>query len=219
MDADVSAQDNAHPTRWLTVPNALSVARLAGVPLFLWLVLGPQADLWALAVLATSAATDWLDGKIARLWNQASRLGQLLDPTADRLYIVAIIAGLTIRGIIPWWFAAVLVARELVLGVALLVLYLRRYRPLQVHFLGKAATMCLLYAFPLLFLGSQPGGLAEVAKVAGWGFAIWGTGLYWCAAVLYVLQAHQVISGRSGTAAASPPPAAPTQTRKGGHPA
>ena len=193
MDTRTGAGDNTYLTRLLTAPNALSVARLAGVPVFLWLVLGPRADLWALAVLATSGATDWLDGKLARAWNQASRVGQVLDPAVDRLYIIAILAGLTIREIIPWWFAGLLVVRELVLGVSLLALYLSRFRPLQVHFLGKAATMCLLYAFPLLFLGSQAGVVAEVAKVAGWGFAIWGTGLYWCAAVMYVVQASQVI--------------------------
>lgn len=189
----MGAGDNTNPTRLLTVPNGLSVARLAGVPLFLWLVLGPRADLWALAILAAGGATDWLDGKLARAWNQASRVGQLLDPAADRLYIIAIVAGLTIRGIIPWWFAALLLVRELLLGTGLLALYLHSHRPLRVHFLGKAATMCLLYAFPLLFLGNQEGGLAEVAKITGWGFAIWGTALYWCAAVLYVVQVYQVI--------------------------
>ncbi|MQA84862.1 MAG: CDP-alcohol phosphatidyltransferase family protein [Streptosporangiales bacterium] len=202
MDSRGSAGQDAYPTRLLTVPNGLSVARLAGVPLFLWLVLGPKADLWALGVLAASGFTDWLDGKLARAWNQASQVGKLLDPAADRLYIVAILAGLTLREIIPWWFAALLVARELLLAIALAALYLHRYEPLQVHFLGKAATMCLLYAFPLLFLGGQEGTLAEIANITGWGFALWGTGLYWCAAVLYVLQVGQLVSAaRRGPAA------------------
>lgn len=194
MDSRDDAGQSAYPTRLLTVPNGLSVARLAGVPLFLWLVLGPQADLWALAVLAASGITDWLDGKLARAWNQASRLGRLLDPTADRLYVVAILAGLTLREIIPWWFAALLVARELLLALAMAAVFLHNYEPLRVHFLGQAATMCLLYAFPLLFLGGQEGVLAELAKITGWGFAIWGTGLYWAAAALYVAQAGQLVS-------------------------
>ena len=108
--------------RILTVPNAISVARLAGVPVFLWLVLGPQADGWAVALLIVAGLSDWLDGVIARAWNQQSRLGQVLDPAADRLYIAATLIGLAIRGIIPWWLVALLVARELVLGAALLVL-------------------------------------------------------------------------------------------------
>jgi len=106
----------------VTLPNALSALRLLGVPVFLWLVLGPQADGWAVALLIAAGLSDWLDGVIARAWNQQSRLGQVLDPAADRLYIAATLIGLAIRGIIPWWLVALLVARELVLGAALLVL-------------------------------------------------------------------------------------------------
>lgn len=180
--------------RVLTVPNAISIARLAGVPVFLWLVLGPHADGWAVALLIAAGVSDWLDGKLARAWNQQSRLGQVLDPAADRLYIAATLAALAIRQIIPWWLVAVLALRELVLGVALLVLRHYSIGPLQVSFLGKAATLCLLYAFPLLFLGSHAGTAALVARVVGWAFAIWGTALYWWAAALYLRQARQVIA-------------------------
>jgi cardiolipin synthase (CMP-forming) len=187
--------------RVLTVPNAISVARLAGVPLFLWLVLGPQADWWAIAVLIAAAASDWLDGKLARAWNQESDLGQVLDPAADRLYIAATLAGLAIRGIIPWWLLGVLVARELVLGVDLLVLRRYSYGPLQVSLVGKTATLCLLYAFPLLFIGAHDDPVATVARVTGWAFAIWGTALYWWAAALYLAQTRQLIAatGRDNT--------------------
>jgi cardiolipin synthase len=178
--------------RILTVPNGISVARLAGVPVFLWLVLGPQADGWAVALLIAAALSDWLDGAIARAWNQQSRLGQVLDPAADRLYIAATLIGLAIRGIIPWWLVALLVARELVLGAALLVLRRHGYGPLQVSLVGKTATLCLLYAFPLLFLGSHAGTAALVARVLGWAFAIWGTALYWWAAVLYLEQTRRL---------------------------
>jgi len=180
--------------RVVTVPNGISVARLAGVPVFLWLVLGPHADWWAVGLLIAAGLSDWLDGKLARAWNQQSRVGQVLDPAADRLYIAATLAGLAIRGIIPWWLVAVLVSRELVLGVALLALRRHCYGPLQVSFLGKAATLCLLYAFPLLFLGSHAGAAALTARVTGWAFAIWGTALYWWAAGLYLTQARQVIA-------------------------
>ena len=187
--------------RVLTVPNAISIARLAGVPVFLWLVLGPHADWWAVGLLIAAGVSDWLDGKLARAWNQQSRLGQVLDPAADRLYIAATLAALAIRQIIPWWLVAVLVLRELVLGVALL--FLRHYSiaPLQVSFVGKAATLCLLYAFPLLFLGSHAGAAALTARVIGWAFAIWGTALYWWAAALYLSQARQVIAAVRGSQA------------------
>jgi cardiolipin synthase len=186
--------------RVLTVPNAISVARLAGIPVFLWLVLGPHADWWAVGLLIASAASDWLDGKLARAWNQQSRLGQVLDPAADRLYIAATLAGLAVRGIIPWWLVAVLASRELVLGVALLALRRHHVGPLQVSLVGKAATLCLLYAFPLLFLGSHGGTAALAARIAGWAFAIWGSALYWWAAGLYLAQARQIVAGREAAA-------------------
>ena len=154
------------PDRIWTVPNAISVARLLGVPVFLWLVLGPHADGWAVILLIAAAASDWLDGKLARALHQESRLGQVLDPTADRLYIGVMLIGLAIRAIIPWWLVGVLVGRELVLAVALLRLRARGWEPLQVSFVGKAATLCLFYAFPLLLLGAYSGEAALVAKVA-----------------------------------------------------
>jgi cardiolipin synthase len=199
--------------RVLTVPNGISVARLAGVPVFLWLVLGPHADWWAVGLLIAAGVSDWLDGKIARAWNQQSRLGQVLDPAADRLYIAATLVGLAVRGIIPWWLVAVLVSRELVLGVALLALRRHQVGPLQVSLVGKAATLCLLYAFPLLFLGSHGGTAALVARITGWAFAIWGSALYWWAAGLYLVQARQIVAGRDEAAPAGdrPGPAEPAR--------
>ena len=199
--------------RVLTVPNAISMARLAGVPVFLWLVLVPQADWWAVGLLIAAGLSDWLDGKIARAWNQQSRLGEVLDPAADRLYIAATLIALAVRAIIPWWLVALLVSRELVLGVTLLVLRRHSFGPLQVSFVGKAATLCLLYAFPLLFIGSHEGTVALVARVTGWAFAIWGTALYWWAAGLYLVQARRVIAaaGRDEAAGRQPPLAQPRQ--------
>jgi cardiolipin synthase (CMP-forming) len=194
--------------RIATIPNALSALRLVGVPFFLWLALGPRttaADAWAVVLLFAAGATDWLDGKIARALNQQSRLGELLDPAADRLYITATVVALAIRGIIPWWLLALLVARELVLLVVLLQLRAGGYGPLQVSFAGKAATMCLFYAFPLLLLGAHPGTFAEIARIIGWAMAIWGTALYWCAAGLYLVQARRLLAAvRAGPA--DPPP-------------
>jgi len=183
--------------RVFTIPNMISFARLAGVPVFLWLVLGLRTqtgDWWALGLLAAAGLSDWLDGKIARAMNQQSRIGELLDPAADRLYIVATIVALAIRAIIGWWLVAALGARELMLGVVLLALRRRGYGPLHVSFVGKAATLCLLYAFPLLFVGSHPTSYAVVARVFGWAFALWGSALYWWAAVLYVRQARALLA-------------------------
>jgi cardiolipin synthase (CMP-forming) len=196
---DVAATDAQ--ARVVTIPNALSAARLAGVPVFLWLVLGLRSqtgDWWAVGLLIAAAASDWLDGKIARALNQQSRLGQVLDPAADRLYIVSTIAALAIRAIIPWWLVGLLAARELLLLVVLLVLRRHNYGPLQVSFVGKAATLALMYAFPLLFLGAHTASYSEAARIAGWAFAIWGSALYWCAALLYVEQARRILRGESG---------------------
>ena len=193
---------DALPDRVWTVPNALSVLRLLGVPLFLWLLLGPHADGWAIAVLAVSGVTDWADGKLARLLNQGSRLGALLDPAADRLYIVATLVALAVRSVVPLWLVALLVGRELVLAVALLVLRRHGYPPLQVHYLGKAATFLLLYAFPILLLADTANAVAAVARPIGWAFAIWGTALYLLAGVLYLVQvAGLVRADRAGRAA------------------
>lgn len=180
-----------------TIPNMISLARLAGVPVFLWLVLGVRTeagDWWALGVLAAAGLSDWLDGKIARAMHQQSELGEVLDPAADRLYIVSTIVALAVRAIIGWWLVAVLALRELVLGIALLVLRRAGYGPLKVSFAGKAATLNLLYAFPLLFLGSHQTSYAEVARVFGWAFALWGTALYWWAAALYLAQARRLLA-------------------------
>jgi cardiolipin synthase (CMP-forming) len=180
-----------------TIPNAISFARLAGVPVFLWLVLGVRTttgDWWAVGLLIAAGASDWLDGKIARALNQQSRLGQMLDPAADRLYIVATVIALAVRTIIPWWLVAALFARELAMAVVLLVLRRHGYSALQVSFVGKTATLCLLYAFPLLFLGSHVADYAETARVAGWSFVIWGSALYWWAALLYIVQARRLLA-------------------------
>ncbi len=184
----VVSDRNLLPDRIWTLPNALSVLRLLGVPLFLWLLLGPQADGWAVVVLMVAGATDWADGKLARALGQSSRLGALLDPAADRLYIVATLIAFVLRDVVPLWLVAVLVGRELVLGLALLVLRVHGYPPLQVHYLGKAATFILLYAFPLLLLADGDGPVAAVTAPVAWALTVWGSALYVLAGVFYVVQ-------------------------------
>ncbi len=177
-----------------TLPNALSFLRLLGVPVFLWLVLGPEADGWALALLVVSGITDYLDGWLARKLDQQSVVGQILDPVADRLYILAVVLGLAMRDIIPWWMAISLPLRDLLMWGLVPLLRTRGYSALPVHFLGKAATFNLLYAFPLLLLGDGEGSVATLAEVFGWAFAFWGIGLYWWAGVLYTWQVRTLLA-------------------------
>lgn len=171
-----------------TVPNALSMLRLAGVPLFLWLLLGPHADGYAVLVLMIAGFTDWLDGKAARWLDQYSKLGEMLDPAADRLYILATLAAFLIRGIVPWWVVAALVGRDVVLAVCVGILRRRGYRPFEVTYLGKAATFNLLYAFPLLLLAQGQSGLAAIALPLGYAFTAWGGALYLWSAFVYLVQ-------------------------------
>lgn len=178
--------------RVLTVPNALSALRLVGVPVFLWAILTGRDGL-ALLLLVGSGVTDYLDGKIARSYGLTSRLGEILDPVADRLYIVATLLGLAWREIIPWWLVGVLFAREAFMGVVVLVAKCNGHLGLPVHFVGKAATFNLLYAFPLLLLADGGGVVAAVAEPIGWAFAWWGMALYWVAALLYAGQLRQVL--------------------------
>ncbi len=187
-------QERARSSDVWTLPNIISMVRLAGVPLFLWLVLGPEADVWALVVLMLSGVTDWLDGYLARRLDQMSKLGEILDPVADRLYILAAVIGLAFRDIIPWWVAVILPLRDILLWGLVPFLRTRGYSALPVHYLGKAATAALLYAFPLLFLGDGTGTVATLAQVFGWAFAIWGMGLYWWAGVLYAWQVRKLMA-------------------------
>ena len=181
--------------RVLTLPNVLSVLRLLGVPVFLWAIL-TEHDAIALITLTLSGLSDYLDGKIARRFGLESRLGQLLDPFADRLYIATTLFGLAVRDVIPWWLVWALVGREVLLAGVLWWVKRHGQTGLPVHFIGKAATFNLLYAFPLLLLGEGDGGFAAWALPVGWAFAWWGTVLYWVAGVMYIVQARQVVAAR-----------------------
>ena len=179
--------------RVLTVPNLLSAVRLAGVPVFLYLLLVPGgaawgADIWAIVVLALGGITDWLDGKLARLLGQYSALGALLDPAVDRLYILAALLALGVREVVPWWAVIALVGRDLVLAATLPVLRARGYGPYQVTYLGKGATFLLLYAFPLLLAAQAQGWFADLARPFAYAFSVWGTVLYLYTGALYLAQ-------------------------------
>mgnify|MGYP006274433827 CR=1 FL=1 len=180
-----------------TVPNALSLLRLAGVPLFYWLIVGPQSDGAAILVLAISGFTDWLDGYLARRLGQFSRLGELLDPLADRLYTLAALAALWQRGIAPTIVVVVLLARDALLTGVVAWLRRRGVTGLPVNFAGKAATMTLLYTMPLLLLGTFPNDVGRLAHAFGWAFAWWSIVLYWYSALLYLRQVRMWSRGAS----------------------
>lgn len=173
----------------LTVPNGLSALRLAGIPLYAWLIVGQQAYAAAFVVLALAGMTDWLDGFLARRLGQYSRLGELLDPLADRLYIAVTIVCLAVVALIPWGLVALLVARDVMLLALVPVLRRRGRLTLPVTITGKAATFALLWGFPFLLLGGAGGPAGAVASVLGWAFALWGTYLYWVAGLGYVRTA------------------------------
>ena len=174
--------------RIVTIPNLLSLVRLAGVPVMLYLLLGPREDGWAVVVLAIGGITDWADGKLARVLGQYSRFGAILDPAVDRLYILAALVALGVRGMVPWWVIGVLVARDLVLALTLVVLRRRGYGPYPVTYIGKGATFLLLYAFPLVLLGQTGTWAAPIALPLGLAFGIWGTALYLYSGLLYLAQ-------------------------------
>jgi cardiolipin synthase len=197
----MSPGEAAVSDRVLTLPNVLSVLRLVGVPIFLWAILA-EHDVIALVTLMLSGVSDYLDGKIARKFGLVSRVGQLLDPLADRLYIATTLFGLAWRDVIPWWLVGILVSREVLLAVVLAVIKRYGQTGLPVHFVGKAATFNLLYAFPLLLLGEGQSTFAEWALPVGWAFAWWGTCLYWLAGVMYIVQARQVVMSARATTVA-----------------
>lgn len=186
-------------SRVLTVPNIISGTRLLLVPVFAVLV-GQGHDAWALVVVAASGASDWLDGVLARRMHQVTRLGQMLDPAADRLFILVTLLALAWRDVVPVWLVLVLVVRDVVLAVMLVVLARAGFAPLPVHMAGKAGTFALLYAFPLLLLSEWPAPVGAVAGVLGWACALWGVGLYWFAGALYLAQASSVLGARTRAA-------------------
>lgn len=197
----IVAQDTVISTRVFTVPNILSFLRLGLVPVFLWFIITGE-DVLALLVLVVSSISDYLDGVIARRFNQITRLGQLLDPAADRLFIFAALIGLSVRDILPWWLTGVIIGRDVVLGILGIILANHGYGPLPVHHLGKVATFCLFYALPVIMLGQAFTDVAWLTAPIGWAFALWGAFLYWWAGFIYVAETVRVIRIPWGTSAA-----------------
>ncbi|GAA0725972.1 CDP-alcohol phosphatidyltransferase family protein [Dactylosporangium roseum] len=188
----------------LTVPNLISFARLLGVPLFMYLFLATDATGWAIGVLVVGGLSDWVDGFAARRLKQVSRLGELLDPLADRLYILATLFALTYENVVPWWFTIALLAREAVMVLCLVVLRILGHGPPPVHYVGKTATAVLLMGFPMMLLAKYSEAARPWAEPSGWALLWWGIVLYWLAAVFYFVQAGTHV--RAGRAEAADAP-------------
>jgi CDP-diacylglycerol--glycerol-3-phosphate 3-phosphatidyltransferase len=181
------------PDRVLTVPNLLSAIRLALIPVFIYLLMFAHANGWAVAILMFSGASDWADGKIARSLNQSSRLGVLLDPAADRLYMVTVPVVMALSGMMPWWFVVTLLLRDVLLTATLPLLRSRGLSALPVIYIGKAATFALMSGFPLVLLGTGDALWSRVIGAFGWGFLFWGLYAYLWSFVLYAVQTALVV--------------------------
>lgn len=176
------------PRAGWSLPNSLTVFRLLTIPIFVWLVLGEHRNVAALGILVVAGATDFLDGWLARTTGNVTRIGELLDPIADRLFILTAAVTLYLNHSIPGWLAVIVLLRDALLWLLVPFLRKRGIAALPVHYLGKAATFNLLYAFPLLLLADGHGAVHELARTFAWAFTLWGVGLYWWVGVIYARQ-------------------------------
>jgi cardiolipin synthase len=187
--------------RIATVPNVITLVRLLCLPVYLWLLLGLDDRLAAAALLAVLGATDFVDGYIARRFDQASDLGAILDPVADRLLFFVGIGGILVVDGAPRWFSIVVLARELLVGATAVILALLGAKRIDVTWFGKAGTFGLMVAFPLFLAGSSDAEVAPTLEVLAWLAAIPGLMFSLYAAGLYVPIARRALrEGRADRA-------------------
>jgi cardiolipin synthase len=172
--------------RVVTIPNVITLVRLACIPVFLWLLFGRDDVVAAAWLLAALGSTDWVDGYIARRFNQVSDLGKVLDPTADRLLFIVCVGGIIVYGAVPLWFGLAVVAREVLLGGTLAVLTLFGMKRFDVTYAGKLGTALLMLGFPLLLVGTADVRAADLWRFIGWGFGLAGLTVSWYAAITYI---------------------------------
>ena len=174
----------------VNIPNALTLLRALGVPLFLYLFLVADRPILSFVVIALGGITDYLDGKIARALNQTSEFGAKFDPSVDRLYIAAVVIAMASKEYLPWSLVIALLIRDLLLLFVVTYQKIRNIPFLQVSYLGKAATFNLLYAFPFLLL-EEVKYIGGWCFVIGWAFAIWGIALYFYTGLQYLVKGLQ----------------------------
>ena len=183
---------------YLTVPNVISALRILSIP-FIAVLIARHNMVAALIVMAISALSDALDGYIARSFNQVSHVGQFLDPIADRLLIFCSVLALGVAGIIPWWVLILVAARDVLLGVLVLVLAQSDYGPLPVHFVGKTGTALLMVAIvSFIFADFSTAPAFQLLHLAAIASGIWGVALYWVSGVIYVKQGLSLLGGEHG---------------------
>ena len=197
--AEPAEPDASGEDRILTIPNLITMVRLGCLPIFVWLLFGREDRYAAALVLAALGATDWVDGYIARHWNQVSTLGKVLDPVADRLLFIVGVGGILIDGSVPTWFAVAVLVREVAISALTIGLAALGGRRVDVTWFGKAGTFALMMAFPFFLTGASDAGWADVAQVLAWLTGIPGLVLSWYAFVLYVpIGLRALREGRAG---------------------
>jgi cardiolipin synthase len=190
--------------RILTIPNGISLVRLACAPVFVWL-LAEDDLLAAAALLAVLGASDWVDGWIARRFDQGSNLGKVLDPVADRILLLLAAVALVVQGSVPLVVGILVLVREAVVSVAVLALAAAGARRIDVQWVGKAGTLALMFAFPLyLWADAISGTASDVVLTAAWFMAVCGLVFSYYAALTYVPLARAALrEGRSTRTAGS----------------
>lgn len=188
--------------RILTVPNVVSLARLACVPWFVWLLFGtePPNRYGAAFLLAVLGCTDWIDGWIARRFQQVSTFGKVLDPTADRIMLLVGVGGILLDGSAPVWVAAAVLVREALVSIAVVALAAMGARRIDVQWAGKAGTFACMVAFPLFLTSHSTAGWADLAGTLAWLVVLPGLVLAWYAALMYIPMARTALAeGRVGS--------------------
>jgi cardiolipin synthase len=185
--------------RVLTVPNAITTVRLACVPVFCWLLFAAHRQTDAAVLLAVLGASDFADGFAARRWHQVSKLGKVLDPTADRILVGTAVISVIVHGAVPLWFGLATLVREVLVSITVVVLGALGAERIDVLWVGKAGTFGLMFAYPAFLLAHGNAGWQHPVEVVAWVCAIPGLVLAWIAAFAYIPTArHALIAGRAG---------------------
>jgi len=184
--------------RILTVPNVITLVRLACIPIFLWLLFGAHRQSAAAVLLAVLGATDWVDGFVARRFGQVSTLGKVLDPTADRLLVGTAVISIMVYGAVPLWFGIATIAREVLVSAVVVLLAALGAARIDVLWVGKAGTFGLMFAYPAFLLGDGTATWQEPIRLIAWVTGLVGLALAWWAAVSYIEPARRALrAGRT----------------------
>jgi cardiolipin synthase len=186
-----------------TIPNLLSVGRLGLLAVFGWLLFGPHDRVAAAIVLAVAGATDFVDGYVARRFNQVTTLGKVLDPTADRIVVAVGVIAITVDGAVPGWLAGIVLGREVLVSGAVLALAALGARRIDVLWVGKAGTFGLMVCFPLFLVSHSSAGWARALHDATWVAVVPALALSFVAAVAYIPVARKALGERRAAVGAA----------------